>query len=81
MKIQNICSARKYEVDGQERTAWRTIGVLKTFNSGKQGIELYQQPDVYYGVFDQKDKDNMSQPSGTQKAVEEIDVDKQNLPF
>ena len=57
MKIENICSARKYEdKDGNEKTAWRKVGELKTFDSGKQCIELFQTPDVYYGVFEQKDK-------------------------
>ena len=57
MKIMNICSARKYEKDGEEKTAWRKVGELKTFDNGKQMIELYQTPDVYYGIFDQKKKD------------------------
>ena len=57
MKIQNICSARKYEKDGEEKTAWRKVGELKTFDSGQQSIELFEKPNVYYGVFDQKDKE------------------------
>ena len=57
MEIQNICSARKYEKDGEEKTAWRQVGVLKTFDDGKQMIELFANPDVYYGIFDQKKKE------------------------
>ena len=58
MKVENICSARKYtDKSGNEKTAWRKVGELKTFDNGNQSIELYMNPEVYYGVFEQKKKD------------------------
>lgn len=55
MKKENICSARPYTTsDGQEKTRWRAVGELITFNSGKQKIEWFANPNVDYVVFEQK---------------------------
>jgi len=70
MIVQDVCSARKYEKDGEEKTAWRKVGELKTFESGKQCVELFQTPDVYYGVFDQKPREE--QPQATQVGSDQI---------
>lgn len=57
MKIENICTKRTYEKDGQEKTVWLNVGVLKTAGNGKKFIELSMFPNTPFFVFEQKAKE------------------------
>ena len=62
MKRYNIVVPRKYEVKGEEKTAWSTVGTLVHFPA--QGdkedgfiVELGMFPTTTFKVFPQKEKD------------------------
>ncbi len=57
IKIQNICTKKQYESQGETKTVWRTVGELKTLDDGKQFIELYANPAQSLFVFDRKVKE------------------------
>lgn len=56
MEIKNICTKKTYTSNGQEKTKWLQVGILKTTESGKQFIELSMFPNESFYVFDQKEK-------------------------
>lgn len=56
-----VVPLREYEVNGETKKVWRSIGELTLF-SGDNGdnyakAELYHMPGVSISVFDQKEKD------------------------
>lgn len=56
MKFQDICTKKEYEVNGEKKVKWFTVGTLKTTESGKQFLELNMFPDSPFYVFDQKER-------------------------
>jgi hypothetical protein len=52
MKLFNICTKKEYEKDGEKKTTWYKVGVLKVAESGKMYIRLFQQPSTEFFVFD-----------------------------
>jgi hypothetical protein len=58
MQLFNICTKKHYEKEGEKKTKWYKVGILKEADSGKRYIKLFQQPDTEFFVFD---KDDMTQ--------------------
>ncbi len=52
MQLFNVCTRKDYEKDGEKKSIWYKVGVLKIADSGKKYIKLFQQPDTEFFVFD-----------------------------
>ena len=52
MQLFNICTKKHYEKDGEHKTKWYKIGILKIAESGKKYIKLFHQPDTEFFVFE-----------------------------
>jgi hypothetical protein len=65
MKRYNICTAKTYKKDGEDKKAWRTVGQLIEWEATKDkphsfSIELYMQPDVRFSVFEEREREGVS---------------------
>ncbi len=59
MKIKNICIGEKYEKDGQEKTAWKTVGTMFVHETtGNIGFKLFMFPGLSFQAFDPKEKED-----------------------
>jgi hypothetical protein len=56
MQLQNICTKKEYEKDGEKKVQWFKIGILKTADSGRKYIKLFHQPQTEFYVFDNEEK-------------------------
>lgn len=52
MQLFNICTKKHYEKNGEHKTSWFKVGVLKIADSGKKYIKLFHQPETEFFVFD-----------------------------
>ena len=57
MKIYDICTPKKYEKDGEEKTSWLQVGSLRVTEKGQKFIELNMNPNVQYMAFPRKTKE------------------------
>lgn len=57
MQLQNICTKKEYEKDGEKKVQWFKIGILKTAESGRKYIKLFHQPQTEFFVFDNDDQE------------------------
>ena len=57
MKIENICTKKSYEKNGETKNIWLQVGTLKTTDDGKQFIELNMFPGTPFYVFEQKKRE------------------------
>jgi len=55
MKLFHICTKKDFEKDGEKKTKWYRIGILKEADSGKKYIKLFHQPDVEFFVFEREE--------------------------
>ena len=55
MQLLNICTKKDYKKDGEKKTKWYKVGVLKIADNGKKFIKLFQQPYTEFFVFDNED--------------------------
>lgn len=55
MQLLNICTKKDYEKDGERKTNWYKVGVLKIADSGKKFIKLFHQPQTEFFVFDNEE--------------------------
>ena len=63
MQLLNICTKKDYEKDGERKTKWYKVGVLKIADSGKRYIKLFHQPQTEFFVFDNEDHNgNLEKP-------------------
>lgn len=76
----------KYEVQGTEKTAWRTVGELVTFTkedgSISKIVKLWNMPGITMSVFPVKEKKETKKSKEdvpTINVEEEVNVD--NIPF
>lgn len=83
MKRFNISVPKKYTKNGEEKTAWNSVGKLVYFpaTTEKKGgfvLELSMFPDVKFGVFEDLPKD-----VPTAKPVDDFDttLDADSIPF
>lgn len=85
MKRYNITVPRKYEKDGEEKTAWSTVGTLVHFPAREDKaegfiLELGMFPNTTFKVFEQKPRDGAKPPASTPS--ESTDgIDPADLPF
>jgi hypothetical protein len=59
MQLFNICTKREFDKNGERKTSWYKVGVMKIADSGKKYIKLFQQPQTEFFVFD-KDENTQS---------------------
>lgn len=62
MKRFNVSVPKKYLKDGEEKTAWNTVGKLVKFEATADKpegfvLELSMFPDVKFGVFEEKPRE------------------------
>jgi len=57
MKIENICTKKTYEKNGEDKVVWLRCGTLRTSDDGKKYIELNHLPGQTFYVFEPKEKD------------------------
>lgn len=57
MKFLNICTKKTYEQNGVEKTIWLRCGTLRQSDNGKMFIEMNNQPDTTFFVFEPKEKE------------------------
>ena len=57
MKIENICTKKSYEKNGETKNIWLQVGTLKTTDDGKRFIELNMFPGTPFYVFEQKKRE------------------------
>lgn len=65
-KRYNIVVPKKYNKDGEEKTAWKNVGTLVRFpptEDKDEGyiMELNMYPDVTFKIFEEKQKDEQPQ--------------------
>lgn len=52
MKLFNICTREDYEKEGERKSTWYKVGLLKEADSGRRYIKLFHQPQTEFFVFD-----------------------------
>lgn len=52
MQLFNICSRKVYEKDGEKKTKWYKVGILKMTENGNKYIRLFHQPNTEFFVFE-----------------------------
>ena len=58
MKIENIVVKKSFKkTNGEEKTYWNQVGILKTTDDGKRYIELHMFPNTAFYVFEPKEKE------------------------
>lgn len=63
--MKDLCIREKYiNKQGEEKTSWNKIGILID-NGEKQYIKLFHIPGVLISVFEQKKKEQSTQPAQT----------------
>lgn len=55
MKLSDICTKRDFEKDGEKKSRWYRVGVMKEADSGRKYIKLFHQPDTEFYVFDREE--------------------------
>jgi hypothetical protein len=75
MKKYDIVVPKKYEKDGEEKTAWKNVGTMTYFEprenrDGGFVLELNMFPETTFKVFEQKPKDT-PKPEPKEEVVED----------
>ncbi|MBN4051396.1 hypothetical protein JYU16_01130 [bacterium AH-315-M05] len=52
----NICTKKEIDDNGEKKTLWFKVGVLKFTDKGKRYLHLFQQPQTQFYVFEQEEK-------------------------
>lgn len=68
MKIYNICTPKKYEKDGEEKTTWLPVGSLRITEKGQKFIELNMMPNVQFMAFP-REKNVKKEDSGANQSA------------
>ena len=63
MQLFHICTKKEYEKNGEKKVKWYRVGFMKTADSGKRYIKLYQQPDTEFFVFDREERTQETETS------------------
>ena len=88
----NIVIPKKYDKNGEEKTAWKNVGTLVRFpatEEKKEGyiLELNMFPDTTFKVFEEKPRDPEQQPRPAQPAPTSsnadypADINPDDIPF
>jgi hypothetical protein len=59
MKLFHICTKKDFEKDGEKKTKWYRIGILKEADSGRKYMKLFHQPDVEFFVFEREENNQV----------------------
>jgi hypothetical protein len=62
MQLFDICTRKDYEKNGEQKSKWYKVGVLKQADSGKRYIKLFHQPHTEFFVFEKDLKPQETQP-------------------
>jgi len=62
MQLHSICTKKEYLKDGEKKTVWYKVGVLKVAESGKSYIKLYHQPETEFFIFNQDENSKEAEP-------------------
>lgn len=89
VKKSNLCVVvRKYQAqDGLEKSIWKTIGELTTFQKDDGSYntiaELYTMPGIIISVFEQKEQNRqpIQQTQPIQQVQQEQEINLESLPF
>lgn len=63
MRRFNVTVPRTYQKDGEEKTAWNTVGKLVHFPATEDKtegfiLELFMHPNTKFGVFEEKPREH-----------------------
>lgn len=56
MKLLNVLTKKQFDNNGATTTLWHKVGVIKITAKGGWFLQLFQQPDTDFYVFEEKDK-------------------------
>ncbi|MEO8087533.1 MAG: hypothetical protein ABI763_11970 [Bacteroidota bacterium] len=62
MQLFNICTKKDFETNGEQKTKWYKVGLMKIADSGRKYIKLFQQPQTEFFVFDKEENKQVSEP-------------------
>ena len=75
MKIENVCTKRTYEKNGETKNVWLQVGTLKTTDKGQRFLELNMFPNTPFYIFEPKEK------SKNNTDIELSDLSSTEIPF
>jgi hypothetical protein len=65
MQIENVCTKQEYtDRNGNKKTKWLNVGILKTTEGGKKYLELNMYPNTPFYVFEQRKKEEAAEAWG-----------------
>jgi len=53
----DVCTKKTVEVDGESKDIWLKAGVIKVTPYGKKYLQLYQQPNTDFFIFEPRDEE------------------------
>jgi hypothetical protein len=88
-KRYDIVIPKKYDKNGEEKTAWKNVGTLVRFPATEDKpegyiLELNMFPDTTFKVFEQKPKEEKKEPTSTDAAFGAAfppEVNPDDIPF
>lgn len=85
-KRYNIVTPKKYEKDGEEKTAWKNVGTLVRFpatDEKSEGyiLELNMFPDTTFKVFEEKPKEDAPRRAPVEEAAPIDGINPDDIPF
>jgi len=57
MKYYDICTRKTYKKDGEDKVSWLKCGTMRVNDEGKQFIQMNNQPETTFFVFEPKKKE------------------------
>lgn len=58
MQLLNICAKKTYQTQGEEKSIWYKIGVLKISDNNRMYIRLFMHPNTEFFVLENKTQPN-----------------------
>lgn len=65
MTLFDVCTRITFEKDGEKKTKWYKVGLMKVTDNGKKYLRLFHQPETEYFLFE-KIKPEPDQPQEQQ---------------
>ncbi len=53
----DVCTKKSVEIDGENKDIWLKAGVIKVTPYGKKYLQLYQQPDTDFFIFEPREEE------------------------
>ena len=57
MRFLNVFTKKEFTNDGQTTTLWHKVGIIKQTKNGGTFLQLFQQPETDFYVFEDKEKE------------------------